>query len=205
LQRIVPQAQLNAPDLLRLPPVLDLLNVRHLIFRGSPPPDIKPPFVGVDYYLMENSNALARATVPQRVELVTDDAERLRKMTAPEFDPRAVAFVEEQIALPASCSGEAEIVDEIPTRVTVKAKMQTAGLVMLADTWDKGWRAYRNGERIPVLRTDHALRGVIVTAGESTIEFRFEPGVLRLGLGLFAAGAVLLVALTIAIRPEKDQ
>jgi hypothetical protein len=195
LQRIVPRADLAPPDRLRLPPVLDLLHVRHLVFRGSPPPNISPPIQFPDYYVMENSNALPRVSVPQRVEEVADDAERLRKLAAPDFDPRAVAFVETPVTLPSACSGTAEIVSEIPTRVTVSAKMQTPGLVLLADSWDKGWRARVNGKPAPILRADHALRGVVVPAGEATVEFRYEPRVFAIGLWLAAASFLGLLGM----------
>lgn len=195
LQRIVPRVELSPPDHLRLPPVLDLLNVRHVIFRGGPPSDIKPPFREDDYYLLENTNALPRVFVPRSVERVADDAERLRRMTAPDFDPRAVAFVEDAVDLPGPCEGHADIVSEIPTRVAVRANLPTPGMILLADTWDRGWRAYRSGARLPVLRADHALRGVMLPAGESLVEFRYEPASFRLGLWLCGGGVVLLALL----------
>lgn len=195
LQRIVQRVELSAPDEMRLPPVLDLLNTRYVIFRGAPPPNIQPWFRQDDYYVLENRNALARVFVPERVEMIADPTERLRRMTTADFDPRAVAFVEEPVTLPARCTGTAEIVDEISTRVTVKAQLETPGLLMLADNWDVGWRAYRNGERLPVLRADHALRGVVLPAGESTVQFRFEPASFKLGWWLFGAGGLLLLVL----------
>lgn len=200
LQRMVPRVELSPRDEMRLPPVLDLLSTRYVIFRGAPPPDIQPPFREDDYYLLENRNALPRVFVPQRVEVIAADAERLRRMNSPDFDPRAVAFVEQAVALPEQCEGTAEIVSEIPTHVTVKATMRTAGMLLLADTWDQGWRAYRGGERLPVLRADHALRGVVLPAGESTVEFRYEPTSFKLGLWLCLAGIGLLVALPLAGR-----
>ena len=162
---------------IQLPPVLDMLNVRYVIFRGVPPPQwhLKPEFASPDYWVMKNPRALPRVFVPERVEMVTDKEERLAKLAAKDFDPRQVAYVEEPVELPAQCRGAAAILEEIPTRVKLSLDMQTAGLVVLADRWDAGWHAYYDEKPLPVLQTNHAVRGVVAAAGKGTIEFRYEP------------------------------
>jgi hypothetical protein len=202
-QWLVPRAQL-LPDGIKLSPVLDLLGVRHVVYRGTPQPNVRPAFQGNDYWALTNHAALPRAFVPRRVEMVTDDYERLGKLASAQFDPRAVAYVESVVSLPNECRGEAEITTEIPTRVTVSVKMETPGLVVLADLWDKGWRAYRDGQRVPILRANHAVRGVLVPAGAGTVEFRYESARLALGVGLAILAALILVAwLVIIARPWR--
>ena len=93
-----------------------------------------------------------------------------------------------------ACRGSARIVEEIPTRVTVSVRLETPGLVVLADLWDQGWRAYWNGQRVPILRADHALRGVVLPAGEGTLVFHYAPASFAWGVGLAGAAAVVLAA-----------
>jgi hypothetical protein len=102
------------------------------------------------------------------------------------------AFVQSPVSLPDSCEGSVAITSEIPTRVTVSLKMRTAGLVVLSDLFHPGWKAYLNGKRAPILRTDHALRGVVVPAGMGTLEFQYQPASFRIGLVLAGCGALLL-------------
>jgi uncharacterized membrane protein YfhO len=85
-------------------------------------------------------------------------------------------------------------VDEVPTRVTLAVQMETPGLVVLADRWDKGWHAYLNGQEVPILHANHAIRGVVVSAGAGTLEFRYEPASFMWGLGLSGLGALILLA-----------
>ncbi|HXD01418.1 MAG TPA: YfhO family protein, partial [Verrucomicrobiae bacterium] len=162
-----------------------------VVFRGDPPPDVHPAFISPDYWVMENTGALPRAFVPRHVEVAADEKERLGRLHQPEFDARETAYIETNLALPDVCEGSAEIVAEIPARVTLAVKMQTPGLVVLGDLWDKGWRAYLDGKSVPIYRTDHALRGVQVPAGNATLEFRYEP--VSLAWGLRLAGISLLV------------
>jgi hypothetical protein len=177
-----------------LQPVLNMLGVRYVIFRGSPPAGARPAFQDTDYWVLLNPAAVPRAFVPQRVETLTDPALRLQKLGSAQFDPRAVAYVESAIILPQACRGSAEIVQEIPTRLKLSLRMETDGLVVLADLWDKGWRAYLDGKPIRILRTNHAVRGVVVSAASKTLEFRYEPTSFALGLRLAALAALLLVA-----------
>jgi len=65
---------------------------------------------------------------------------------------------------------------------------------VLADLWDNGWRAYWNGQPVPILRADHALRGVIVPAGATTVEFRYQPRSFTVGLYLSGLAAVAILA-----------
>lgn len=200
-----PRVNITPPDTIRLSPILDMLSVRYVIFRGSPPATVHPPFQSFDYWALVNSNALPRAFIPRHLETIADDHARLAKLTSPQFDPREVAFVETSVDLPGPARGSAEIVAEIPTRVTVSVQMETKGLLVLADLWDPGWRAYQNGHAVPILRTDHALRGVIVPAGTSTIDFRYEPQSFRLGL-LFSglSAVVMLIWLGTIVRQRAD-
>jgi uncharacterized membrane protein YfhO len=71
--------------------------------------------------------------------------------------------------------------------------MATPGLVVLTDAWDRGWSAFLDGREAPILRVNHALRGVIAPAGDSTIEFRYEPESFAWGLRLSGAAALLLL------------
>lgn len=203
-QNLIPRVQFLPPDGIRLAPVLDMLGVRHVIFRGTPPPEMRPAFQGPDYWALVNHAALARAFVPQRVETVVDDRERLRLLASLQFNPRAVAYVEAPVNLPAACRGEAAIITELPTRVTMSVKMETPGLVVLADLWDQGWKAYLGGNPVPILRANQALRGVVVNAGVATLEFRYEPQSLAWGLRLAAvAGAVLLLGTGVNVWRRK--
>ena len=201
-QFLVPKGNTIPPSTVQFPPVLDMLGVRYAIFRGVPSASYHPLFQGNDYWVLVNSNALPRVFVPKSVATTTSDGEELETLASPQFDPAAVAYVESPVELPALCRGIAEITNEIPTRIMISAQMETPGLIVLADNWDKGWRAYWNGKPVPVLRTDYAVRGVVVPAGNGTLEFIYQPASLILGLWLagFAAMVLLCWLAAIAIR-----
>ena len=203
VQYLVPNGDVQPPNTIKLAPVMDMLGLRYIIFQGVPPLNIHPVFQGTDFWVLVNSNALPRAFVPQSVKLVSSDSDELEKLASPQFNPVNVAYVESLVDLPALCRGVAQITNEIPTRVLISARMETPGLVVLADNWDKGWRAYWNGKPMPVLRVNYAVRGVVVPAGSGTLEFVYKPMSLILGLWLAGFAAMVLTGWLAVIRIRR--
>ncbi len=65
------------------------------------------------------------------------------------------------------------------------------GLLFMSDQYYPGWRAFVEGEEVPVLLADHSFRAVAVQGGVNLVELRFQPVSFRIGLfgtlsGLFA-------------------
>jgi uncharacterized membrane protein YfhO len=89
--------------------------------------------------------------------------------------------------------------------VTVSVDMQTAGLLVLADRWDRGWRPYSDGNELPILRANYVLRGVPVPPGISTTVFRYEPQSFVWGVRLFLAGASILVVWLILVYRSRGR
>jgi hypothetical protein len=181
---------------IRLPPIVDMLGVRYAYFRGNPPAQLKTILAEEDYYAAENLHALPRAFVPKRVERAPDDGALLTLMASRSFNARETSYVDRAIPLPSPASGKASIVAEGPRQVSVEADLATPGIVVLADLFYDGWKAESNGENLPILRTNYALRGVMVPAGHSTIVFSYEPQSFVRGVWLFVVGLGLMIAWT---------
>ena len=200
-QWMIPKATFTPEGQLRLSPVLDMLNARYVIFRGNPPPEHTPAFQSPDYWVLTNAFVLPRAFVPRQVEVVADHQSRLEKLASPQFDPRQVGYVEAPVDLRSESRGTVEIVSEEPTWLRLAARMETPGLVVMSDLWDPGWRAWLDGKPVPILRVNHALRGVITPTGTSTLEFRYQPASFAWGVRCCVLAAVALVGwFAVALR-----
>ncbi|MGH9178733.1 MAG: YfhO family protein, partial [Acidimicrobiales bacterium] len=93
-----------------------------------------------------------------------------------------------------------------PERVTVRTVGPAPSVLVLSDTWFPGWQATVDGRSAPVLRVDHALRGVAVPAGAHVVEFRYRPQSVRLGAAVTALTLVVLVGSGAwAARPRRRQ
>ena len=61
--------------------------------------------------------------------------------------------------------------------------------------YDDGWNAYIDGVTTKIYQVDYVLRGLEIPAGEHTIEFKFEPSVIKTGstISLISYGLLLLL------------
>jgi hypothetical protein len=180
-QGFIPWGTWTNDGSLHISPVLSMLNVRYLIFCQDLPNQIKAIIRGDGYTVVENELAMARTFVPQTVQVVDEGQHLMDQLRAVTFDPVRVSYVTEHVDLPAVSRGTAKILEEFPERVVVDARMNTAGIVVLADLWDKGWQAQVDGQAMPILVVNHAIRGVVLPAGQHRVVFRYMPDSVRIG------------------------
>ncbi|HWN43338.1 MAG TPA: YfhO family protein [Thermoanaerobaculia bacterium] len=67
--------------------------------------------------------------------------------------------------------------------------------LVVAETWDHGWRASAGGKPVPVVPVDGALLGVELGPGAGTLELRYRPAGLVVGAWLTLLGLLGLAAL----------
>ena len=80
------------------------------------------------------------------------------------------------------------------------------GVIYVGETWWPGdFRAEVNGKKVPLVRLNHAFKGVVVdTAGDYRVVFRYVPKNWPRNLTLSMLGAALLAAsLWLALRPAR--
>jgi hypothetical protein len=207
-QYLIPKIGIAPPATLLTHPLLNLLNVRYVIFRGTPPASFHPRFQSEDYWVLENTNALPRVFIPKSVEPAGDSI--VTSLAAADFNPAETAFVEipeesaEMVRGLRGCRGTAQILSEDATHVNVSVKMETPGLVILADNWDKGWRATYNGKPTPIVPADFAVRGVFVPRGEGTLSFYYRPASFILGIWLAVGAAITICAWSLIRARARD-
>jgi hypothetical protein len=124
---------------------------------------------------------------------VADGDAALAALQDASFDPaRAVILpTGTPVAAPPRAPGRCRIVSWKPDRIAVETDMESPGYLVLADTYDPGWRTRLDGRPVRLWRADFALRAVEVPAGRHLIESAYRPPAVSLGLAVSAASAIL--------------
>src|SRR5208337_3825178 len=107
----------------------------------------------------------------------------------------------EPIPSTAEVTGIARIETEIPERVTIQTECRTASYLVLADTFDPGWRATVDGSPAPIRPAYVAFRAVALQPGSHTVVFTYQPAGFVQGLWCSACG--LAVALGLWLVPRR--
>ena len=82
---------------------------------------------------------------------------------------------------------------------TIRCTAGEPTLIVVTDSYRRGWRAVDpdTGKTYDLFPVNHALIGVLVSAGTHTFELRYEPESLSIGVKVSAATAVALIVLLI--------
>lgn len=192
----------------------DMLHVTHVVVRdGTPLPEGKFELrfdVPGELALYRNRTAMARAWLVHEIENIPSTEVALSKITEETFDPGVHAVVQDAPAMaaiiaPATGPEQVQILNHDANSLSIAVEATAPGLLVLSEVWYPGWRATVNDVSTPVLRTNTALRGLIVPAGASRIELWFAPDSWRAGLLAAVAGWVLMIIVFIFEKRPKEQ
>ncbi len=174
-------------------PILDLMGVRYVVTGAQSAPRFHGPRFRhaaslPGYELFENTTALPRFFLVHHVR---------QGGSLAAIDVRQTALTEEAIPLPPVAGEAAEAVGVVryePDAIDLDVRAHGAALLVAAETWYPGWRAWVDGRETPVHRVDVAFRGIAVPDGAHRVRMEFRPAILWIGLGVSLLTAVALAA-----------
>ena len=158
----------------------------------------KHPLRKLSPYLYENQDALPRAYLAYRTQRATR-TEDLERLLTSGFDGHYATVVEaesENLDGPAEIA-PVEMIRERPEVLHFEVAPEHPAMLVVANAWYPGWRAWVDGIESPVLRVNGLFRGVALPAGARQVTMRFEPWSFRVGAFVSIAAAVLLAALLV--------
>ncbi len=186
-------------------PLYNFLGIKYVLAdKDQPPGDASfvPVFNGdpqIDVYL--NTNALPRAQLIGRVQIVRSGEEAWQAIHAAEFDPGKEVVIEngEELSGADNQAGDRALAfaSSPASRERVELIARTAAPVYLvmSDVFYPGWTATIDGQSTQVYPANFAFRAVLLPPGEHRVAFTFEPAMWRVGLGISAITLLGLIGL----------
>lgn len=150
-----------------------------------------------------NTRAMPRAWRPGLVTVASPEEVDRRITSDPALDPLREALIEapgtQEIWTPGTASAETLSFN----RIRLETSGAGAGLAVISESYDPGWRAYLGERELPVHRVDALLLGVEVPAGPQVITLAYEPPLWRQGL-LGSGLALLLLGLWAVLSRRRE-
>ena len=204
--------------------VLNVLGARYLVAEpgtrleapGADLRGVQGVYAGADATIFRNDRSPPRALVARDVQVVGSAEGARATLVSPAFDARRSVVVQRSQSGAASLAaasgpvgGTARVVSDDNARVTLHARLDRRGLVVLNDALFDGWSVEVDGRAAPALRVNELMRGTIVGPGTHEVTWRYRVPGMRLGalvslLTLLALGGAG-VALRLRTRRAPGQ
>jgi Bacterial membrane protein YfhO len=190
--------------------LLGSLNVKYVIsFRELPEHGISLVRYFSEYpsWLYKVEQTVPRVYVVNKSVVETNSRQILQRLGSPNFDPTQEVVLDTELAMKSRhpLTATATIIHYENQSVTVQASLNDSGVLVLADAYYPGWKAYVNGKEQVIRRANLFFRAVVLPAGTHTVEFRYDPTSFKLGLAISIATtvAISLAWIICALRGRK--
>jgi hypothetical protein len=187
-------------------PVLDMLNVKYVIVpTGQGEVPITNPFANGNAWFVE------------KVKFVSSADQEMKALD--NLDTKKIVVVNTLInegqdfkgseSIAKDSTSSIQLTSHKPNQLKYVSNNTSAGFAVFSENYYKnGWTATIDGKESKIYLVNYVLRGLQIPAGKHTIEFKFEPQVVKTGssIALFSAIVMLvLVAVGIYFENKKKQ
>jgi hypothetical protein len=193
---------------------IDMLNVkyyvvsewdsRYLEFRDQPD-RFRFLYAYGDTDVIENLKVMPAAyLVPTAgIEVVPDEERALQRLKDPDFDAERTVILPNPPPpslprMPQAHSVAAPQVEWTARRMNdFELNVQTPqpSVLVVSQMSYPGWKAYIDGDAVPITRANYALPAIFVGSGTHHVRFSFEPWVFKVGLSLSIIAGVICACL----------
>jgi hypothetical protein len=171
-------------------PVLDALNVKYLILQTNEGQDvpIANHFANGNAWFVSEVNAVPTADAEMKAMAITN-----LKTTAIVNKNDATKGA---AAIGKDSAATIKLIIHKPNYIKYSSKNSQNGLAVFSEIYyPKGWNVYVDGQKSDHFRADYTLRAMYIPAGKHTVEFRFEPQIIKTGgtIALVSSVGMLLL------------
>ena len=152
-------------------------------------------------WLYKIDESIPRTYIVNRISVEQGSERTFHRLLEPGFDPMQEVVLDHsvQITQKGRFEGIAKIVSYKNQTVTIHASVNDPGILVLADSYYPGWKAYVDGKETRILKANHFFRAVVLAEGEHVVEFRYEPLSFKIGLAVSLTTLCILVLISVFV------
>lgn len=179
--------------------VLNMLNVKYIITKDEQGQDIP----------LQNPDANGNAWFVKNIEKVANADEMMQAMKS--FNSKETALIQgtnlEKTQFSVDSLATIRLVDYQPNKLVYQSANTQNGFAVFSEVYyPKGWKITIDGAPAEMTEVNYTLRGLNIPAGNHTIEFSFEPQVIKTGSMIsliFSLFALCCIALVVFLSCKK--
>lgn len=118
----------------------------------------------------------------------------------PSFDPASQVIFHDPSFSPLNGSGSVAVSAYTSTMIEASTDTQGATMLVIANTYYPGWKAYVDGQPTALSRVNWTMNGVALPPGKHIVRLLYEPASFRIGLWISVLSMLLFVGMIIAHR-----
>jgi len=169
-------------------PVLDMLNVKYFIFEGEKNTEIQ-----------KNERALGNAWFVNKVSKVNSANEEILGLKTVDLSNTAIVNGVNPLSsteFKTDSLATIKLTSHKPTLQVFNSSNSNKSFAVFSEMfYKKGWIAHIDGNQTPIVKTNYALRGLEIPAGDHEIVFEFKPQVIKTGSTITLIAFVVLLIL----------
>lgn len=187
-------------------PLFNMLNARYIVIDNTIPQERsdvvaitkgrKEVFRNQYVTVYDNPDAFPRAWLVHRADSAAPET-ALKLLANGQVNAHEVVLVDGPAPAldpaPSKAKDRVTMVRYEADRITLSTSSTQSGVLVLSEVYAPGWQATVDGKHTDVLRTDGALRGVVLPPGEHTVKVWYAPA--ELTRGLVISGIALIAML----------
>ncbi len=173
--------------------VLNMMNTKYFIFEDGSGREA----------LQQNPDANGNVWFVENIKVVNNANEEISALDSLKTKTEAVIdkrFVngDFKTSFPKDSTATIQLVTYKTNELTYKSNSNSNQFAVFSEIYYKdGWNAYIDGKQTPYYRVNYVLRGMEIPKGKHTIEFKFEPTVIKKGNTITLTSYALLLIISL--------
>lgn len=172
--------------------VLNMLNTKYIVAQGEEG----------NTFPYENDEANGNAWFVKKLEKVNSANEEIKALDSLDTKHKAVysahakedSFPKIRVIYSVDSLATIELNDVKPNYLKYRSYNANEGFAVFSEVYyGHGWKTFIDGKETEHMRVNYVLRGMPIPAGNHSIEFKFEPEVVKTGSKITLASSIFLI------------
>lgn len=176
-------------------PIMNALNIKYLLLQTNDGESVAVtnPFINGNAWFVSELKTVNSADEEMKVLGKIDTKNAATVSNAEEV----------KLALPARFAKDSlatlKLEEHLPNAIKYTSNNTQDGFAVFSENFYNGWKATIDGKEVDIHRVDYVLRGLAIPKGKHTIEFTFEPQVVKTGSTIALVSSILMILAIVGV------